>query len=305
MNTSELAKLLPRGGKSDKTREMMIYRLLRDPRVKVNDVLQPFAREIIALAATNDREVVLALDQTKVADGFECVAVGVWIGNRAVPIAVMVRKTNGNIGFDDYKMMLEDVFGMIGNGVKVMLAADRFYGNTKLIGFCQNRKWNYRIRLKQNLILDHMGGELTVGDIHRLNLGGIENARFSGSDISTSIGMVADDGHDEPWFIAMIGKPTIGKVLDYGMRWAIEAMFSDAKSRGFSITETKLEDKTRIERLLMLIAICFYFAVSIGMAPNPAKPKLSPKKAARSMTSLFKEGLNQILLAVLTGNIIP
>jgi hypothetical protein len=73
-------------------------------------------------------------------------------------------------------------------------------------------------------------------------------------------------------------KPTTGKVLDYGMRWGIEALFSDMKTRGFGITKTQLKEATRIERLMLILALATYWAVSTGMAPAEHKSQPSKKK---------------------------
>jgi hypothetical protein len=56
-------------------------------------------------------------------------------------------------------------------------------------------------------------------------------------------------------------------ILDYGMRWGIECLFSDFKSRGFSITKTHLKHAARIERLILILTISLYWAVSTGMKP--------------------------------------
>ena len=44
------------------------------------------------------------------------------------------------------------------------------------------------------------------------------------------------------------GQPSKGRVLDYGMRWGIEPMFSDFKSRGFSITKTLRQRHRSVDR---------------------------------------------------------
>jgi hypothetical protein len=89
-----------------------------------------------------------------------------------------------------------------------------------------------------------------------------------------------EEGHKEPWIIAMDEPPTKGRVLDYGMRWGIEPMFSDCKSRGFDVTQTQLKHPDRIERLLLVLAIALYWAVSTGMAApqNVTKSKKSRRK---------------------------
>jgi hypothetical protein len=64
----------------------------------------------------------------------------------------------------------------------------------------------------------------------------------------------------------MDSAPTKGRVLDYGLRWGIEPMFSDFKSRGFGITQTHLRHADRIERLILILAVALFWAVSTGRA---------------------------------------
>jgi len=148
----------------------------------------------------------------------------------------------------------------------VLLAADRFYGTSAWIGWCQSRGWRYRIRLKGNLILRHEGGEITTGEAAAAGMTSLLDARFHETEVATHIGILHEAGHPEPWIIAMDSRPTRGRVLDYGMRWGIEPMFSDFKSRGFGIAQTHLRHADRIERLILVLAVALFWAVSTGTA---------------------------------------
>ncbi|GHU19078.1 hypothetical protein FACS189472_08350 [Alphaproteobacteria bacterium] len=74
------------------------------------------------------------------------------------------------------------------------------------------------------------------------------------------------------------------------MRWGIECMFSDFKSRGFLITDTHLKHEKRIENLILVLTIVTYWGVSVGTAPKKQE-KFSEKKQPRSKKSYFKLGL--------------
>ena len=69
-------------------------------------------------------------------------------------------------------------------------------------------------------------------------------------------------------------KPSAAKTLDYGLRWGIESMFSDFKTRGFEITKTQLKTAEPIERLILILGVAMLFAVLVGklpQTPNPSK----------------------------------
>src|SRR4051812_14824969 len=96
--------------------------------------------------------------------------------------------------------------------------------------------------------------------------------------------------------------PTAYRAFDYGLRWGIEAMFSDFKSRGFGLEDSQIRHADRLARLLLVMALALHWAVSAGMwdaavhpAPRRKKPvEARPRKLARRLTSLFKRGLRRI-----------
>jgi len=292
-NTSEWIPLLPRTTGNAKSRERYISRLLSNARIEQSAVMEKFVKEIISKATSNNQTAVLMLDQSKVRDGFECLMVSLRIGERAIPLSWRIIQTKGAIGFDVQEKLLNSLATILPKDSSILLSADRFYGTRSLIKLCQENKWQYRIRLKGSLILQHKGGEITTGDAVRL--GDLENVKLG--DVTTHIGMLHEEGHREPWIIAMDCKPSKWRTLDYGMRWGIECMFSDLKSRGFCITKTQLKHEDRIERLLLVLTIAIYWAVSTGIS---VAAKSATRVKSRSTTSFFKQGLRFVLTAILT-----
>jgi len=266
VNTSELLAVLPRQTRDPESRFRYINRWLKNPLIDPVAVMGGFIPEIAALVGANGQTVVLMMDQSKISDGFECLMVSLRVGERAIPVAWTVRQAKGSLGFSVQQPLLDAVSAMLPKECDVLLAADRFYGTSALIGWCQRHGWHDRIRLKGNLILDHEGGQITTGEAAAARMTSLLDARFNATEVTTHIGILHEEGHPEPWIIAMDSTPTKGRVLDYGMRWGIEPMFSDFKSRGFGITETHLQHADRIERLILVLAVALFWAVSTGRA---------------------------------------
>ena len=65
--------------------------------------------------------------------------------------------------------------------------------------------------------------------------------------------MIHEQGHPEPWIIAMSETPTSHRALDYGLRWGIEAMFSDFKTRGFGLESSKIQYPDRLSKLILVM----------------------------------------------------
>jgi hypothetical protein len=111
-----------------------------------------------------------------------------------------------------------------------------------------------------------------------------ENIILTGKRITTNLGIIRDPGHTEPWIIAMSAKPGYLTTLGYAARWGIEPMFSDFKSRGFGLQQTHLRYPDRLARLILVMALALYWAVSTGMwdhANNPAPAEKNTRTVSR------------------------
>lgn len=264
-NLMVLAEALPRDIALAENRYQYIRRHLRRDELCVDKVMSSYIAELLLAASDAKGVATLAMDQSSLGDGRECLMISVRYGKRALPLLWEVVKTKGAIGWDVQERLLKRFCEIMPISQKIMLTADRFYGTQMLVQFCQSWGWSYRIRLKGNLIFYHNDGTITAMEAHRKGMTSLHNATFYKTDVITNIGILHESGHPEPWFIAMDAEPTRQTVLDYGKRWAIEAMFSDFKSRGFSITHSKLTDCKRMERLILVMTIALIFATVVGI----------------------------------------
>ena len=264
-NLMELAAALPREIGAADHRYQYIERQLKNEAIDAGVTIKPYALAAIERLAARGQTVVLQMDQSHINDANEVLMLSARLRKRAVPVAWRVRSTQGNIGFSIQKELLDSVRTWLPKDVSIMLAADRFYGTAQLIGWCQKAGWSYRIRLKGNLTLAHEGGELTTGEVAQRLPQGVMGAELYGSGVSTNIGILHEKGHKEPWIIAMDANPGKYTVLDYGMRWGIENMFSDFKSRGFGLMQSHIQKPDRLERLILIMSIALYWAISCGM----------------------------------------
>lgn len=277
----ELAAALPRAIAEAEKRYQYIERVLANAEIDVDAVSLSYAQDILIRQADAGQTIILMLDQSHINDLNEVLMVSVGFHKRAVPVAWRVKETQGGIGFQTQKDVLDAVAGMIPAGAKVMLAADRFYGTSALIKWCQAAGWAYRIRLKGNLTLTHAGGEMTTGEAVHLTPKGLIGAELCGNGVHTNIGIIHEKGHSEPWIIAMNATPSEGTTLDYGLRWGIEALFSDFKSRGFGLMQSKIQKPERLERLILIMAIAMHWALSCGMTQAQETEKKNRKSRKR------------------------
>ena len=204
----------------------------------------------------------IVIDETQINEKYAVLMVSLRWGKRGVPLIWKVKRGTNNIGYAEQKEVLEKVKEIIPKGKKVLLQGDRFYGTISLIRLCTEWGWDYRLRLKKNFIvkenkyktkLNKKGGNVFLTDV-----------LLSRKGVKTSIGIVQERGHEEPWIIAMTGKATKEKTMEYKNRWSIEAMFSDYKSRGMGLEDTQLIYPDRIERLILILGLGIYWATKVG-----------------------------------------
>src|SRR3954462_4969223 len=265
VNLMELAAAVPRAAERVGMRYQWISRLLGNARIDVEAVMAPYAREVLARACAGSRTLVVIIDQSKVNDAHHMVMVSLRVGERALPLAWRVKKTQGAIGFREQRDALATVAALMPEGVRPTLMGDRFYGSPALIAWCRDHGWGWRLRCKQDLRVFDNGGETTLADCFARGEHRLEDVALTGKRARTHVAMVHADGQAEPWIIAMSDRPTPGRARDYGLRWGIEAMFSDFKTRGFNLEASQIERTDRLDRLVLVLALALYWAVSTGM----------------------------------------
>jgi hypothetical protein len=300
-NLMDLAAGLPRQADRTDMRYQWITRLLGNPLVISDEIMEPFSREVLERAAATGEPLSLILDQSKMSDRHQVLMLALRWGERALPLAWRVEETDGAIGFDTQQALLEAVARWLPEEASVRLMGDRFYGTADLIGWCQGRGWDYRLRLKGNLAVFDATGKTTTGQCAKDRVYYLENVELTARRARTHIGIIHDPGHAEPWIIAMSEKPSYLRTLEYSARWGIEPMFSDFKSRGFGIEDTQLRRPPRSLDPCHVpgpLRGSVYRPVGRRSSSNSERKKSpadQPRKVARSRTSWFTRGLRRIV----------
>lgn len=274
-NTNDLASALPRAADRLDMRQQWISRFLSNPHVKCQEIMEPFVREVLSFYKG---VLVISMDQSHISEGFELLMISLYWEGRAIPLIWSIHQTGGGVGFEHQELLLNQLLLWLRPGQQIVLMADRFYGTCDLIQYCQSHGWDYRLRLKKNLLVFQQGGEITLEQLAKTPPGYWKNVQLTEKRITTNLGIIHEEGHPEAWMIAMSAAPSFYSTLDYSMRWSIEPMFSDFKSRGFSLENTHLQRTDRIERLILVMALALYWAISTGMWDRKNNSELDQKK---------------------------
>jgi hypothetical protein len=281
---TDLAASPPRAAGRPDTRHQRTGRLPGDGRTAVGAVVAPHGRESLAHLAANGRKVVLVVDRTRATGRHQVGMVAARAGGRALPPARRVEATGGAIGFPERREALEAAARLLPEGARPALTGDRFHGSPELIARCRARGRDWRLRLERDLLVFEDGGETTLAACLARGEHLLSGVELTGKRVATNVAMVHEPGHPEPWIIALSEPPTTHRAFDYGLRWGIEAMFSDFKTRGFGLEGSHIQ---RSERLLLVMALALFWAVSTGMwdAVHRATPDEKKSQRANPATS--------------------
>lgn len=158
----------------------------------------PFAREVLIQAAADGKPVALIMDQSKLSDRHQVLMLAVRCGERALPLAWRVETTEGGIGFETQKELLEAVAPWLPRDASVMLLGDRFDGTPDLITWCRDHGWDYRLRLKGNLVVVYGGAKTTTGACADAGIFRLEDVALTAKRVRTNIGIIRDPARSGP-----------------------------------------------------------------------------------------------------------
>src|SRR4051812_25631494 len=157
-NLMELAAGLPRECDRTDMRYQWISRLLGNPLVISDAIMEPFSREVLERATADGQPLVLILDQSKVSDRHQVLMLALRHGERALPLAWRVEETDGAIGFEIQRSLLGAVAPRLPGQGKGRLLGDRLYRTPHPIRWGQGRRWGYCLRPEgQLLVVDRAG----------------------------------------------------------------------------------------------------------------------------------------------------
>ena len=200
-NTIELANVLPVPTEQPEIREQWLRRLLKNPLLDSRVVLEPFARTALEEAARNGQTVILSMDQTDLGDRFAVLMVALQVGDRSLPLAWKVEAGAANIGFAGQQVLLEQVRAWLPPDTAVLLLGDRFYPSAELFAWLHQHGWQYRLRLKGNLMVDTGFCETTTGELAEgVTERYLPDVRLFHRGVPTNLGILHEAGHEDSPF---------------------------------------------------------------------------------------------------------
>jgi hypothetical protein len=261
-------------------------------------------RALMETACWGKERVVLAADWTDLGD-YQMIAAGVAAKGRTLPVAWAVGKKGTfrksmNAWERGFFVM---VSGLLPEGVKGVVAADRGFGRADLTRHLAGAGLDYVIRVKGKVTVEteHFKGLLKNIPLRRGQVKDLGWVKYRGQNgVRTRVVCGWEKGKKEPWYLMTSVEDGARKVMAfYAKRMQIEEWFRDGKGmrRGFQMRAMKLKGARRYERMMLVLAVAYWWLVLIGWdAERKGKHRqILQCTSKRRVMSLFQVGYHYLV----------
>ena len=247
-------------------------RFVRNKNIKVEVEYHPFANLILSAMSTCQKQLVLAIDGTKIGGRCICLMVSIHYKSRALPLCWLVYKgKKGHSSMKTQLKLLKTVQSLLPeNAPPIIFLGDGEFDGSLVVDWLEEKTdWKYACRTSLDVKVFYQGQWVTLRD---LPLKDPQEAFFSqvlfteSSQVGpTNIAAVWNKKEGCHWFI-VTNFGTLGETQKwYKKRFTIETLFSDIKGRGFNVNKTRLFKPDRVSRLLLAVAIANLLSVFLGV----------------------------------------
>jgi len=277
-----------------------VDRLLSNAGVAPWDLFAPWVREVVG----ERRKIVVAMDWTDFdADNQSTLALHlVTRHGRATPLIWLTvdkdELKNRRNDFED--ACLSRLKASLPEGVAATILADRGFGDVKLFKFLESLGFEYVIRIRGNIHVSAVDGQTRLA-ADWVGKGG-RARKLRDAEITAERGKVGAVvcvkavGMKQAWHLAASdGALSASQIVKlYSKRWTIEPSFRDTKDLrfGMGMSELRIDDPQRRDRLLLLNAFAIVLLTILGAAGESLgmDRQLRTSTAKRRVHSLFRQG---------------
>ena len=288
-------------GKLSKHAIKQVDRLLSNPGIDV----EQFSQQWVPYVVGPRKDITVAMDWTDFdPDNHATIMLSmVTRHGRATPLVwLTVDKDTLKNQRNNYEdQVLRRLADALPDGVKVLILADRGFGDQKLYRFLtEELKFDYLIRFRGNINVTSEDGETRpaadwVGSGGRSRT--LRNATVTADQyqVGTVVCVHAKD-MKEPWCLAASTTTDRAQhlITTYGKRWTIEPGFRDTKDIrfGMGMGSIRVSDPQRRDRLWLLNAFAIALLTILGAAGEALgyDRHLKANTTKRRTHSLFRQG---------------
>lgn len=245
-------------------------RFVRNKNLKVDVMFLPFVKMILS-ALSDEDEITLIIDGSKVGGNCICLMLSLYYKGRALPLCWLAYK--GKKGHSSSQLqlkLLEMVRDLLPKNQKITLLGDGEFDSSVLIEWLEDQPmWSYVCRTATNIKIFYQDKWTALSDLP-LEDGQpkfFTNVLFTESQEVGPVNIMAwwHEKEEKHFFLVTNMSDCDETQKWYALRFTIETLFSDIKGRGFNLNKTRLRHPERVERLILVCAISYIFSISLGV----------------------------------------
>lgn len=260
----------------------------------------------VAFVVGPRKELVVAVDWTEFDADDHATLAGYLVTShgRATPLIWMtIEKSTLEGRRNDYEYrLIERLHACVESDVRIVMLADRGFGDQKLYGLLQTLGWDFIIRFRGIIQVESADGVRKpashwVPESGRATMLRDVKVTRHRAEVPAAV-LVHAKNMKEPWcLVTTLRERKAGDVVKlYGKRFTIEETFRDQKNLrfGMGLSATRIRDTNRRDRLLLLAAIAQALLTLLGAAGEECglDRMLKTNTSKKRTRSLLNQGLD-------------
>jgi hypothetical protein len=247
-----------------KTGLQRLRRWIARPRFDTDEYLA--AAALGHFRSQRQRLVILTVDRTDWKHANLLCAASSYHG-RCLPLAHLVLSGPKATHHRELRELFTKVQAALPEDAKVVVIADREFGNVPAMRVIREFGWHFCLRFKTDTwVYRTEGNPAQARDLYPAR-GGRDhwhNVRLTGHRYGPlNMAIIWAKKRGEPWILVSDLQPNL-LYSYYRRRMRIDEMFSDLKKRGFQLEDTRLRDPLRLLHLLGLLSLTYLWLLLCG-----------------------------------------
>lgn len=303
----KIASHAPIRGRKNESLIMRFRRWVKHEHITLEALWLPFAQALLEGLA--QAPLTIILDATAAGRGCVVLMASLVYRQRAIPLLwSVVKGKKGHLPQALHCALIERLQELLPPDTSVTILGDGEFDGTELQATLRAHKWQYVCRTASNILIFAHGRCFTAGDLP-LRVGeavAIADVRMTAKRYGPLLLIgVWEAKHEQPLYLITSLTDAEAAVEQYRLRFRIECLFANHKSRGFRIDKSHLAIPERLGRLLIATSLAYVWLHSIAVFAQEHGWVEQFHRKDRCDLSLFQIGLRAIQYALREGLRVP
>jgi hypothetical protein len=296
----KLASHAPIRGRKNESLITRFRRWVKHADIKAETLWLPFARAVLASLA--HAPLTILLDGTTAGRGCMVLMASLVYHRRAIPLLwTVVKGKKGHLPQHLHCALIRRLQDLIPSDATVTVLGDGEFDGTELQTTLRTSKWEYVCRTASNILIFAAERVFTVGDLplSRGQAVCLAHVRMTAKQYGPILLIgVWDAKQKQPLYLITSLVDADDAVERYRLRFRIECMFANHKSRGFRIDKSHLANPERLARLVIATSLAYLWIHAAAVFAHTHGWVEQFHRSDRCDLGLFQIGLRAIQYAL-------